>query len=273
MYSTPKSCIKSVFLFSPSHLIVLRSCNPRVRRWGWGELRVQIWLESETWHSLTIDSNGEPSNLGFCKENRTDWQQDWLKPREEFGWTSVLERGELGHTKRRAQKKALKTFENFSKTLKSRVQEDFEDDGRLQARFGRTAAHSETPRGTCVPSPTEWLSKGHKQQPQSSVQIAAALQQCADKATWLWTQGFLLQHLLLLLLLHEEQLRLQVLRLRHLCQCWEPSKKGMVSKGASRRDLQLFLGTTRCTFIQIIDISVVPCHTFPWKYFQRINQS
>ena len=129
------------------------------------------------------------------------------------------------------------------KTLKSRVQEDFEDDGRLQAWFGRTTVYSQTPRGTCVPSPTEWLSKGHKQQPQSSVQIAAALQQCADKATRLWTQGFLLQHLLLLLLLHEEQLHLQVLRLRHLCQCWEPSKKGMVSKGASRRDLQLFLGT------------------------------
>ena len=113
-----------------------------------------------------------------------------------------------GNKKRylRKQESLKETFENFSKTLKSRVQEDFEDDGRLQARFGRTTVYSQTPRGTCVPSPTEWLSKGHKQQPQSSVQIAAALQQCADKATWLWTQGFLLQHLLLLLLLHKEHL-------------------------------------------------------------------
>merc|ERR1711918_242526 len=90
----------------------------------------------------------------------------------------------------RKQESLKETFENFSKTLKSRVQEDCENDRRLQARFGRTAAHSETPRGTCVPSPTEWLSKGHKQQPQSSVQIAAALQQCADKATCCEPRGF-----------------------------------------------------------------------------------
>ena len=242
---------QELYFFLSSHSIVLRSCNPRVRRWGWGELRVQIWLESETWHSLTIDSNGEPSNLGFCrkKTEQTDNKIGWNLPKNLVDQVSLkevnLDIQGGGNKKRylRKQESLKETFENFSKTLKSRVQEDFEDDGRLQARFGRTAAHSQTQRGTCVPSPTEWLSKGHKQQPQSSVQIAAALQQCADKATWLWTQGFLLQHLLLLLLLHEEQLRLQVLRLRHLCQCWEPSKKGMVSKGASRRDLQLFLGT------------------------------